>query len=231
MSESLILLEKEKSTAIVTLNRERKRNPLSVELRNQLTSSLAQLAKDDGVKAAILTGRGPVFSAGFDTSEFMALGPEKIQAFFEASLQYHLDILTFPKPLLAAVNGPALAGGFDLALMCDFRVASDTAFFQHPEIKFGVIPLYHVLKPIVGDGWTRDICLTGRRVDAQDALRIGLINKAVPAERVLEEAKACADQIGEANLGTLIAMKKMCTAAIDRKEFSRAFKEEIVKSR
>jgi enoyl-CoA hydratase/carnithine racemase len=91
MSETLILLEKEKSTAIVTLNRERKRNALSVELRKQLTASLTQLAKDDGVKAVILTGSGPVFSAGFDTSEFKTLGPEKILTFFEASLRYHLD--------------------------------------------------------------------------------------------------------------------------------------------
>jgi enoyl-CoA hydratase/carnithine racemase len=136
--------------------------------------------------------------------------------------------LTFPKPLLVAVNGPALAGCFDLGLMCDFRVASDTAFFQQPEIKFGAIPLYYLLKPIVGDGWTRDICLTGRRIDGHDALRVGLINKMVPAERVLEETKACRDQIGEANLGTLIAMKKVCMAAIDMEEFSRGFKEEII---
>ncbi|MBS7279879.1 MAG: enoyl-CoA hydratase/isomerase family protein, partial [Candidatus Freyarchaeota archaeon] len=213
MSEKLVIVEKEGNIAIVTLNREKKRNALSIELRKQLTEILAQLAKDNEVKAVILTGKGPVFSAGFDTSEFMSLTPENMQAFFEASWQYHVDVMTFPKPLIAALNGPALAGGLDLALMCDFRISSQNAFFQHPEIKFGATPLYTLLKPVVGDGLARDLCFTGRRIDAEEALRIGLVNKLVPADKVLREAKAYAQQICESKLETLMAVKKMCIAA------------------
>jgi enoyl-CoA hydratase/carnithine racemase len=227
MSEKLVIVEKEGNIAIVTLNREKKRNALSIELRKQLTEILAQLAKDNEVKAVILTGKGPVFSAGFDTSEFMSLTPENMQAFFEASWQYHVDVMTFPKPLIAALNGPALAGGLDLALMCDFRISSQNAFFQHPEIKFGATPLYTLLKPVVGDGLARDLCFTGRRIDAEEALRIGLVNKLVPPDKVLQEAKAYAQQICESKLETLMAVKKMCIAATNMEEFSKISKAAL----
>ena len=230
MAENLVLVEKERNIAVVALNRESKRNALSIELRKQLTESLGQLARDREIKVAILTGKGSVFSAGSDTSEFMGLTPEKIQAFFEESFQYHIDVITFPKPLLAAVNGPALAGGFDLALMCDFRIASEAAFFQHPEIKFGVTPLYHVLKPVVGEGLARDLCFTGRRIEAPEALRIGLVNKVVPAEKVLGEARAQAEQISDSKLETLMAVKKMGLHTTDLRDLKRAF-EEIVPQR
>jgi enoyl-CoA hydratase len=227
VSEKLVIVKKEGNTAIVTLNRESKRNALSVELRKQLTETLAQLAKDNEIKAVILIGKGPVFSAGFDTSEFMSLTPENMQAFFEASVQYHVDVMTFSKPLIAALNGPALAGGLDLALMCDFRIASQTAFFQHPEVKFGATPLYTLLRPVVGDGLARDLSFTGRRIDANEALRIGLINKVVTADKVLEEAKAYAAQICESKLETLMAVKKMCIAATNMKEFSKITKAAL----
>jgi len=227
VSEELVIVEKEGNVAILTLNREKKRNTLSVELRKQLTDALAKLAKDDEVKVVILTGKGRVFSAGFDTSEFMSLTPEKMQAFFEASWQYHLDVMTFPKPLIAALNGPAVAGGLDLALMCDFRIASETAFFQHPEIKFGVTPLYTLLRSVVGDGLARDLSFTGRRIDANEALRIGLVNKVASADKVLEEAKAYAAQICEAKLETLMAVKKMCIEATNMEEFSKISKAAL----
>ncbi|MGQ9720159.1 MAG: enoyl-CoA hydratase/isomerase family protein [Candidatus Jordarchaeum sp.] len=227
MSEKLIIVGKEGNMAIVMLNREKKRNALSVDLRKQLTDTLLQLAKDNEIKAVILTGKGPVFSAGFDTSEFMSLTPENMQAFFEASWQYHVDVMTFPKPLIAALNGPAIAGGLDLALMCDFRIASETAFFQHPEIKFGATPLYTLLKPVVGDGLARDLSFTGRRIEVDEALRIGLVNKVVSADKVLEEAKSYAAQICESKLETLMAVKKMCIAATNMEEFSKITKTAL----
>jgi enoyl-CoA hydratase len=231
MTENLVVVEKERNIAIITLNRESKRNALSIELRKQLVKSLGQLAKDDMVKTAVLIGKGSVFSAGFDTTEFMRLVPERMQFFFEESLQYHIDVISFPKPLLAAVNGPALAGGLDLALMCDFRIASETAFFQHPEIKFGVIPLYFILKPVVGDGLARDLCFSGRRIDASEALRIGLVNKVVPVEKVFAEARAQATLISDSTMETLLAVKKMCLRNSNLQEFKRIFEEMVPKKR
>lgn len=225
--EELIILKKDESIATLTLNRERKRNALSIELRKQLIDALSGLAGDSGVKAVILTGKGAVFSAGFDTSEFMNLSPEKTQVFFEESAQYHIDVMTFPKPLIAAVNGPALAGGLDLVLMCDFRIASETVFFQHPEIKFGVAPLFNLLKPVVGDGLARDISLTGRRVDTDEAMRIGLVNKVVPANEILKEAGSFAAQVAESNIETLMKVKKLCLESYDMKGFKNILKSAL----
>jgi enoyl-CoA hydratase/carnithine racemase len=227
MSEKLIIVEEAESTATVTLNRQEKRNALSEGLRKELTDTLSRLAGDDNVKAVLLTGRGTVFSAGFDTSEFMGLSSEKMQTLFNASLQYHINVMTFPKPLIAAVNGPALAGGLDLALMCDFRISSDTAFFQHPEIKFGATPLYCLLKPVVGDGLARELSLTGRRIGADEALRIGLVNRVVPVDEVLGEAQLYASQVCESNLETLMAVKKMCIKAADMEEFTSILKTSL----
>ncbi len=227
MDEKLIRVDHEMHTAVLTLNREEKRNALSVELRKQLTDELSRCAQQESVKVVILTGKGSVFSAGFDTSEFMNLDTEKAKCFFEESLQYHLDVITFPKPIIAALNGPAIAGGLDLALMCDFRIASDTAFVQHPEIRFGATPLSILLKPVVGDGLARDISFTGRRVDTSEALRIGLFNRVVPVDTVLDEAVNYAAQIAESKLETLMAVKRMCIAAIDIEKFKQVLADAL----
>ena len=103
----------------------------------------------------------------------------------------------FPKPLLAAVNGPAVAGGMDLCVLCDFRIASANASFGHPEIKFGAPPLFTPLQWIVGVGIARELCLTGRRIDANEAMRVGLVNSVSEPERLLDDATAMARTIIE----------------------------------
>ena len=97
-------------------------------------SSWARLAKSDEVRAVVLTGAGPVFCAGFDRSEFSGGGMEEV---FADAMEYHRLVYTFSKPLIAAVNGPALGGGCDLAAMCDFRLAATTAVFGQPQVRFG----------------------------------------------------------------------------------------------
>ena len=203
-----LLVEREGNIAIITLNRPDKRNALSSEVRRELEQCLGELEIDKAVKVAILSGSGSAFCAGFDTNEFMTLTEDKMKAFFESSIQYHLAVMKFQKPLIAAINGPAMAGGLDLALMCDFRVASENAVFGHPEIKFGATPLYTLLRNVIGDGLARDLCLTGRRIDAQEAFRTGLLNKVVPQNKLIEEAKAFASQISEAPDETLKTLKK-----------------------
>jgi enoyl-CoA hydratase len=117
-------------------------------------------------------------------------------------------VWSFPKPTVAAVNGPALGGGFDLATLCDLRIAAREASFGHPEIKFGAPPLFTPLRWIVGDGIARDLCLTGRPIDSEEALRIGLVSRVVPADRLVDEALAVARQIAEAPQRTLEATKR-----------------------
>lgn len=202
-------MEREGNIAIITLNRPDKRNALSSEMRKELERCLGELEDDKNVKVTILTGSDPAFCAGFDLNELAVLTDDQMRTFFERSIGYHLTVMKFAKPLIAAINGPAMAGGLDLALMCDFRLASENASFSHPEIKFGATPLYTLLKNVVGEGLAKDLCLTGRRIDAQEALRIGLINKMVPLDKLIEEAKAFAKQISEAPDQTLKTLKKI----------------------
>src|SRR6478752_7064338 len=104
-----------------------------------------------------------------------------------SSDRYHRTVLEFPLPIVAAVNGPAIAGGFDLAVMCDIRVAARTARFSHPEVTFGDV-VYSPLHDLAGAAVARDLCLTGRSVDASEALSLHLVSRVVPAERLAEVA-------------------------------------------
>ncbi len=206
MPYELLLCQRRDKVAVVTLNRPEKRNALSIALRNEIDACLLELEADDAVSAAVITGAGPVFCAGFDTTEF---APDRIQAVEESSNRYHRRLARFGKPLLAAINGPALGGGLDLAVLCDLRIAAEGSAFAHPEIKFGAPVLFGPLREIIGGGPARELCLTGRRIDAHEALRIGLVSKVVPADRLLEEALAITATIAEAPLAALKATKRM----------------------
>ena len=136
------------------------------------------LAADDALKVVVITGAGDAFSAGFDLKEFAVADPEFQARLWASSDRYHRTVLQFPLPTVAAVNGVALAGGFDLAVMCDLRVASDRARFAHPEITFGEV-VYGPLHDLVGGAVARDLCFTGRDVGAEEALRLGLVSSVV----------------------------------------------------
>ena len=206
MPYELLLTERRDKVALVTLNRPDKRNALSIALRNEIDRCLGELESDDGVSAVVITGAGPVFCAGFDTTE---VAPDKLEAVEESSNRYHRRLAQFGKPLLAAVNGPAMGGGLDLAVLCDVRIAVEGAAFAHPEIKFGAPVLFGPLREIIGGGLARELCLSGRRIDVQEALRIGLVTKVVPADRLLDETVALATTIAEAPLPALMATKRM----------------------
>lgn len=206
MSYELLLVERDDNIATITLNRAEKRNALNTRLRDEIREALEELEADGGVSVAILTGAGPVFCAGFDTKEFETVPPAEVFS-SESSRRYHHRVQHFTKPLVAAVNGPAMGGGFDLAVLCDVRVAAEGAAFGHPEIKFGAPTLFGPLAAVIGGGLARDLCLSGRRIDAQEALRIGLVTAVVPGERLLDEAASLARTIAEAPAETLQGVK------------------------
>jgi len=206
MAYELVTLEREDKTAVITLNRPEKRNALNTALRDEVRAALEELEGDDGVSVAIIAAAGPVFCAGFDTSEFASSSPAEIFA-GESARRYHHRLQHFGKPLIAAINGPAMGGGFDIATLCDVRIAAEGAAFGHPEIKFGAPALYAPLAAIIGGGLARDLCFSGRRIDAAEALRIGLVSQVVPAGDLLGAAKAAARTIAEAPLATLRGMK------------------------
>ena len=208
MPYELLLLDQAPPLATITLNRPDKRNALSHALRNELTAALKEIEADDAISVAILTGAGSVFCAGFDRSEFTP-DPDTFDddAKWQSGRLMHEALQSFSKPLIGAINGPALGGGFDIATQCDVRIASDAATFGHPEIKFGAPTLYTILSQIVGGAIARDLCLSGRRIDAAEAHRIGLVSSVVPADRLTEEVTTYARIVAEAPLDALKAVK------------------------
>jgi len=187
MSELVTVDRPADGVAVVTMHRPEKKNALSTALRNDIADALDELAADDGTRAVVLTGAGEVFSAGFDLAEFQNQDPDFQRALWASSDRFHATVLRFPLPLIAAVNGPALAGGFDLAVMCDLRVVADSARFAHVEYAWTEV-VYRPLRELVGGSLARELTLTGRNVDADEAHRIGLANRVVPAIEVVSSA-------------------------------------------
>jgi enoyl-CoA hydratase/carnithine racemase len=182
--------------ATLTLDRPERKNALSVELRDRLADVLDALAAESAVRVVVLTGAGDVFSAGFDLKEFDAAieDPAFGERLWASSDRYHRAVLNFPLPIVAAVNGPAIAGGFDLAVMSDLRVASETATFSHPEVTFGDV-VYAPLHDLVGGAIARDLCFTGRKVDAAEALSLHLVTRVVAPDQLATTASEVARQI------------------------------------
>lgn len=193
----------EDGVAVVTLSRTGKRNALSIALRDAMSDTLDRLAADMSARAVVVTGEGAVFSAGFDLDEFAQ--PEIADELWASSDRWHRTILEFPLPTVAAVNGAALGGGCDLAVMCDLRVAARSATFAHPEHSFSQV-VYGPLHDLVGGSVARDLALTGRRVDADEALALGLVNRVVDDPDVLDTARAVAAEIAVAPRDVLCAM-------------------------
>jgi enoyl-CoA hydratase len=174
-----------------------------------MDACLKELGEDGEISVIIITGSGPAFCSGFDLSEMRFEDPEHVKQFNESSNVYHERLMNFKKPLIAAINGAALAGGLDLAVLCDIRIAAEGASFAHPEIKFGSPVLFSALRDIIGGGIARELCLTGRRIDAAEALRIGLVNEIIKMERLMDEAKRIARTIAEAPRSGIEATKAM----------------------
>ena len=203
--EEILHEERPDGIGIITLNRPGKRNAISIRMRREISSCLDRWKDSPAVGAVVFTGAGDAFSAGFDLSEFSR--PERFDELLDSSSRYHRDVWNFPKPTIAAVNGLAVGGGFDLAALCDLRIGSGSCVFAHPEIKFGAPPLFTPLRWIVGDGRARELCLTGRKVHAEEAQRIGLLSEIVESARLLQRAFEIGTEILSAPAETLAFTK------------------------
>ena len=191
-----ILTQKDGGVAVLTLNRPEALNALNHPLMDRLEAALKSFAKDDSVRCLILTGGPKVFAAGADIKEMENAAAKDMEADPHLS---RWDMLgKFPKPVIAAVAGYALGGGCELALACDLIIASETAVFGQPEILIGVIPGAGGtvrLAERLGKARAMELILTGRRVNAKEALALGLVNRVVPPEGLLEEAMALAQNV------------------------------------
>jgi enoyl-CoA hydratase len=201
MTEALILTDVrgdgERRTGLVTLNRPKQLNALNDALMDQLGAALLAFDRDDGIGCIVITGSDKAFAAGADIGAMATLG------YMDA---YKADFITrnwetlrqVRKPVIAAVAGFALGGGCELAMLCDFIIAADSARFGQPEIKLGIIPGAggtQRLPRAVGKAKAMDMVLTARMMDAAEAERAGLVSRVVPADRLLDEALAAASLI------------------------------------
>jgi enoyl-CoA hydratase/carnithine racemase len=197
--------------AVITLNRPEKKNALSIALREEAVEILGRLAGDQAVKALVVTGSGGCFSAGFDLREFAVTGPRHQERLWQSSDLFHHAVLRFPVPVIAAVDGIAYGGGFDLAVLCDLRIATHRAAFAHPEAAQAPV-VYGPLHDLVGGAVARELVLTGRQVDAAEALRLHLVTEVTDPGQLMERSLALARQVSRAPREVLLRNKAKFTA-------------------
>lgn len=217
MAYETLLVETDGPVGIITLNRPDALNALSTKLCSEVCDQLNAWAKDAGIRCVIITGAGRAFAAGADIKE---MAPQSymdvyLNDMFEA---FEKTISAFRKPIIAAVNGFALGGGCELAMLCDFILASETAKFGQPEINLGVMPGIggtQRLTRLVGKSKSMEMCLTGRMMDAAEAERAGLASRVLPADKLMEEAKKAAHKIAAASLPIAMMTKETVNAAYE----------------
>ena len=215
MELSTIQLAYEGRVAIITLNRPDKRNAISFELIGDLLQALDEVAKSDAI-VLILTGAGKAFCSGMDLENLKALlgrTPEQNLQDSNTMVQLFRSLYEFPKVTIAAVNGPAIAGGMGLAFLCDFTLAVPEAKFGYTEVRIGFVPaiVSTFLLRQVGEKQARDLLLTGRIFGAEEAARLGLVNEIVSGENLMARARELAALLMENSASSLRATKQLLT--------------------
>jgi methylglutaconyl-CoA hydratase len=247
MPYSRLRLERHNELATITLNRPEKRNAISPEMIEELFSVLDEV-EQGRTRAAILTGKGKAFCAGMDLSALRAMASKASRAGVSAEEKARLPeseeaaliedarrmaqlfrrLYTFPKPLIAAVNGHAIAGGCGLATLADFTLAVPEAQFGYTEVRIGFMPALVALFLIrqIGEKRARDLLLSGRLVKAEEALELGLINEIVPRERLLDRGRELALSLAESSPLSLTATKRLI-GELGREELDRQLEISI----
>ena len=217
MAHELIELTRDGRVATIQLNRPKALNALNAAMMTEVAAALAELERDDDVGCVILTGSEKAFAAGADIKEMQNdtyLDTFKHDRFEEA----HAAIERFRKPIIAAVSGYALGGGCEIAMMCDFIIASETAKFGQPEINLGVIPGIggtQRLARAVGKAKAMDLCLTGRMMDAKEAEASGLVARVVPVDDLMDTVREAAAKIAGQSLPVTMILKEVIEAGYE----------------
>jgi 3-hydroxypropionyl-coenzyme A dehydratase len=199
-------VERRGEVALVTLQRPDKRNALSIELRADMAETFAALSADDAVGCVVLTGAGSAFCSGMDTSQFGGDRRNR-ERLVETSTVAFQAVGECHRPVVAAVNGPALAGGFALSLLCDLRVASSAARFGYPELPRGIPPSYAAARAVLPATVAKELCLTGRIVTAQEAQRLGIVREVANGD-VVERAVELGERIASLPRQAILETKR-----------------------
>ncbi|WP_374631645.1 enoyl-CoA hydratase [Ferrovibrio sp.] len=217
MAYETILVEMRGPVALVTLNRPQALNALNGQLMSELTEALDAIEADDAIGCIVITGSEKAFAAGADIKEMQP--KSYMDVFKEDFVTAKWERVTrCRKPVIAAVAGYALGGGCELAMMCDFILAADTAKFGQPEINLGTIPGAggtQRLTRFVGKSKAMEMCLTGRMIDAAEAERCGLVSRVVPKDQLIEEAVKVADRICELSRPAVMIAKEAVNRAYE----------------
>ncbi|MEM3463868.1 MAG: 3-hydroxyacyl-CoA dehydrogenase NAD-binding domain-containing protein [Candidatus Bathyarchaeia archaeon] len=195
-----LIVEKVGNVGIIYLNRPRRANALNMTFLAEINDALSMLEEQDDVKAVMITGVGRNFCAGADISIFATGKPEEVVESSQTGHRVFRRIELYPKPVIAAINGPALGGGFELALACDLRVMSDKAFLGLPELGLGITPGWggtQRLAYLIGVGRLKEIILLRKNINAQQALELGLVSEVYPEEGFMEKALEFAKKVAE----------------------------------
>ena len=204
-----VIVNREEGYAVVTLNNPSALNALTKTMRGELEDCFYALEDDENIRSVVLTGGDYVFCSGMDLNEISMLPDGEIDNYFHSVSKYLQKIYLFKKPIIAAVGGIALGGGFNLSLVCDLIVASESAIFGHPEMKLGMSPLFDPLQRIIGVAKAKEMALLGEPIGALEALRIGIVNKVAPPDQFLEEAKKMAVELSMRDAKVIEAIKRI----------------------
>jgi len=198
--ENVVISEVRDTTEIITLNRPRVFNSLNSEVVSELEKAIDTAVSKDGVKVIVITGNGKAFAAGKDISEFVEKGGDGMAAISNNDQRIFGKIRNSVKPVIAAINGMALGGGLELAMSCHIRVVSERAILGQPEVGLGAIPGAggtQLLPRLIGKGAGLYYLLTGENIPAEEAYRLGLVDKIVPADKLMVTSLAIAKVIGK----------------------------------
>jgi len=211
----MLAIERRANVLLLTLNRAEKRNSLHPDLIGQLSSALADAANDESLNVVIITGAGTTFCAGLDLDHLLGLDIEGRVAYLKAVFALFRQIYAMPQPVIAAINGPAVAGGFDLAVMCDLRICAPAATFAQTEILLGLTQIAYPLYKIIGFSRAKEMAMTGDAISADEAYRIGLVNHIHPGDELLEQALKLAGKLAVRPREALFETKRLSHELLD----------------
>ena len=223
---TVLKTDRKGSILILTLNRPEKRNSLPPELVGELSRTIRESGADPTLAAIVITGAGSTFSAGIDLSQLTSMTAEDRAAYLGNFISLCRQIFELRQVVIAAVNGPAMAGGFDLAAFCDIRLASPNAKFAQTEVLLGITQMVYPLYKAIGLGRAKEMALTGDTISSEEAYRIGLVNHIYPAEQLMAEAMKLAELLAARPREALFETKRLTRELIDM-DAERAFPRMI----
>ncbi len=213
MTQQEISAHSEGGVGTIVFNRPDRRNALSIDLFTAFADRLDEWVADDDIATVIVTGGEQMFCAGLDLDLQSGFTQVSRAAYAAACLRVYGTLLEYPKPTIAACAGPALGGGCDIAVFCDIRIGAENSIFGFPQVKFGLTPYFTPLWHIIGMSQAKLLTLSGERIDAAEALRIGLVDRLVPTGTVVEAATSLAKSIAETTTKSAMFNKRMILRA------------------